>query len=181
MAGSGAGAERSGWAKPIGVARLVIRYWALAGGFVLVALVVMTGTSAILNLVLNKPFPGDFEIVKHGVAIAAFAFLPYCQLSHANVTVDIFTERASGRSKSLMVLLASLIAAITAAVLFRQMWLGMLDYIQYGEAMVSVPIKLWTAFPPALMSLVLLFVAALITAGEAWIGMRRAPKPVLQA
>ena len=65
----------------------------------------MTATSAILNLLFNKPFPGDFEIVKHGVAIAAFAFLPYCQLSHANVTVDIFTERMSERAKSLMVLL----------------------------------------------------------------------------
>jgi TRAP-type C4-dicarboxylate transport system permease small subunit len=181
MAGSGAGAERSGWAKPIGIARLIIRYWALLGGIVLVALVAMTGTSAILNLLFNKPFPGDFEIVKHGVAIAAFAFLPYCQLSLANVTVDIFTERMSERSKAMMVLLASLIAAVTAVVLFRQMWLGMLDYIQYGEAMVSVPIKLWTAFPPALVSLVLLFVAALITAAEAWTGMRRAAKPILQA
>jgi TRAP-type C4-dicarboxylate transport system permease small subunit len=181
MAGSGAGAEKSGWAKLIGFARLVIRYWALAGGIVLVALVAMTGTSAILNLLFNKPFPGDFEIVKHGVAIAAFAFLPYCQLSHANVTVDIFTERMGDRAKSLMVLLASIIAAVTALVLFRQMWLGMLDYIQYGEAMVSVPLKLWTAFPPALVSLVLLFIAALITAGESWIGVRRAEKPVLQA
>ena len=171
----------SGWARLIGPARLIIRYWALAGGMVLVALVVMTGTSAILNLVFNRPFPGDFEIVKHGVAIAAFAFLPYCQLSYANVTVDIFTERASERAKSLMVFLASLIAAAIAIVIFRQMWLGMLDYIQYGEAMVSVPIKLWTAFPPALVSLLLMFIAALITAGESWLGMRRAPKQVLQA
>lgn len=181
MAGPGAGADKSGWAKLVGFARLVIRYWALAGGIVLVALVVMTGASAILNLLFNKPFPGDFEIVKHGVAIAAFAFLPYCQLSYANVTVDIFTERMGERSKSLVVLLASLIAAVTAVVIFRQMWLGMLDYIQYGEAMVSVPLKLWTAFPPALVSLVLLFVAALITAGESWVGVRRTGKPVLQA
>lgn len=181
MAGAGAGAEKGGWAKLVGFARLAIRYWALAGGIVLVALVVMTGVSAILNLLFNKPFPGDFEIVKHGVAIAAFAFLPYCQLSYANVTVDIFTERMSERSKSLMVFLASLIAAVTAVVIFRQMWLGMLDYIQYGEAMVSVPIRLWTAFPPALVSLALLFAAALITAGESWLGMRRAGKPVLQA
>jgi len=181
MAGSRPSADKSGWARLIGLARSIIRYWALVGGFVLVALVVMTGTSAILNLLFNKPFPGDFEIVKHGVAIAAFAFLPYCQLSHANVTVTIFTERASERTKSLMVLLASLIAAVAAVAIFRQMWLGMLDYIQYGEAMVSVPIKLWTAFPPALVSLILLFVAALITAGEAWIGVRRAGKHVLQA
>jgi TRAP-type C4-dicarboxylate transport system permease small subunit len=181
MAGGTPGAVITAWARLAGLARLVIRYWALLGGIVLVALVVMTGTSAILNLLFNKPFPGDFEIVKHGVAIAAFAFLPYCQLHHANVTVDIFTERTSQHSKSLMILLASVIAAVTAAVLFRQMWLGMLDYIQYGEAMVSVPIKLWTAFPPALVSLVLLFVAALITAAESWAGMRRAAKPILQA
>ena len=181
MAGGTTSVDKDRWAKPVPVARLVIRYWALLGGIVLVALAVMTGTSAILNLVLNKPFPGDFEIVKHGVAIAAFAFLPYCQLHHANVTVDIFTERMSERSKSMMVLLASVIAAVTAVVLFRQMWLGMLDYIQYGEAMVSVPIKLWTAFPPALVSLVLLFVAALITAAESWVGMRRRAKAVLQA
>jgi TRAP-type C4-dicarboxylate transport system permease small subunit len=181
MAGAAPDADKGWWARLIAVARLTIRYWALLGGIVLVALVVMTGTSAILNLLFNKPFPGDFEIVKHGVAIAAFAFLPYCQLHHANVTVDIFTERMSERSKALMVLLASVIAAVTAVVLFRQMWLGMLDYIQYGEAMVSVPIKLWTAFPPALVSVVLLFVAALITAAESWVGMRRVAKPILQA
>jgi TRAP-type C4-dicarboxylate transport system permease small subunit len=181
MAAAGDVADGNGRAKLIQFARLVIRYWALAGGIVLVGLVVMTGSSAILNLLFNKPFPGDFEIVKHGVAIAAFAFLPYCQLSHANVTVDIFTERASKRTKAFMVLFTSIIVAVTAIVLFRQMWLGMLDYIQYGEAMVSVPIKLWTAFPPALISLVLLLVAALITAGESWLDIRRAGRPVLQA
>lgn len=173
-----AGGERSGWARLIGLARLAIRYWALAGGLVLVALVVMTGFSAISNLLFNKPFPGDFEIVKHGVAIAAFAFLPYCQLSYANVTVDIFTERMGDRAKAAMVLLASMIAAVLAVVLLRQMWLGMLDYIQYGEAMVSVPIKLWTAFPPALVSLALLFVASLITTGEAVRGLRSPKQPV---
>jgi hypothetical protein len=39
--------------------------------------------------------------------------------------------------------------------------------------MVSVPIALWTAFPPALASLVLLVVASLITAAEGWHGLRR--------
>jgi TRAP-type C4-dicarboxylate transport system permease small subunit len=170
--------DKSRWARLIGLARSAIRYWALAGGFVLVALVVMTGCSAISNLLFNRPFPGDFEIVKHGVAIAAFAFLPYCQLSHANVTVDIFTERMGERAKAAMILLASVIAAILAVVLLRQMWFGMLDYIKYGEAMVSVPLKLWTAFPPALVSLALLLVAALITAGEALQKMRAPMQPV---
>jgi TRAP-type C4-dicarboxylate transport system permease small subunit len=168
----------SAWARPIDLARAAIEYWALLGGLILVALVAMTASSALSNLFFNKPFVGDFEVTKHGVAIAAFAFLPYCQLTYSNVTVDIFTERMSERAKSAMVLIASLIAAAAAAVLFRQMWLGMLDYIRYGEAMVSVPIRLWTAFPPALISLVLLFVAALITAREALTGVRAGSQPV---
>jgi TRAP-type C4-dicarboxylate transport system permease small subunit len=165
------GQDTKARAGPVGVARAVIRYWALLGGLVLAGLVVMTAASALSNLFFNRPFRGDYEIVKHGVAIAAFSFLPWCQLTLGNVTVDIFTERAGPRAKGAMVLLSSVIAAVFAAVLFRQMRLGMLDYIQYREVMVSLPIPLWSAFPPALVSLVLLFVAALTTAGEGWRGM----------
>jgi TRAP-type C4-dicarboxylate transport system permease small subunit len=161
-------------AGALGLARSAIRYWALLGGLMLVGLVVMTAASAVSNLFLDRPFPGDFEIVKHGVAIAAFAFLPYCQLTYSNITVDIFTERMSDRAKSAMVLFSSLLAAGLAVLLMRQMWLGMLDYLRYPEYMVSVPVALWTAFPPALVSLALLLLASLITAGEGLRGLRQA-------
>lgn len=163
---------RTGRARLVGLARILIRYWALCGGLIIVVLVMMTAASAISNLVANRPFSGDFELVKHGVAIAAFAFLPYAQLMHANVTVDIFTEGMGERSKAVMQLIGSLIAGIVAVLLFRQMWLGMIDYIAYPVAMATVPVPLWTAFPPALVSLALLLVAALVTAGEAWQGIR---------
>jgi TRAP-type C4-dicarboxylate transport system permease small subunit len=169
--------EARAWAGPIGLARALVKYWALFGGFILVALIVMTSASAVSNLLFGRPFPGDFEIIKHGVAIAAFAFLPYAQLTYSNVTVDIFTERMGDRAKSAMVLFSSVIAAALAVLLFRQMWLGMFDYIRYREAMVSLPVPLWTAFPPALFSLALLLVAALITAAEGWRGMRTASLP----
>lgn len=172
--------ETSVWARPVGLARIVITGWALFGGVILVALVLLTATSAVLNLLIGKPILGDFELTKHGVAIAAFSFLPYCQLTYSNVTVDVFTERASERAKAMMVLLASLIAAVFSVILFRQMWFGMNDYMTYREAMVSIPIKLWTAFPPALVSLALLFVASLITAGEAVTGIRAKKLPVAE-
>jgi TRAP-type C4-dicarboxylate transport system permease small subunit len=159
-------------AKLAGAARAVIRAWALFGGLILVGLVLMTAASALSNLLFNRPFPGDYELVKYGVAIAAFAFLPYAQITHANVTVDLFTERASPRFKSAAALLASLIAIVVAAVLLRQMWLGMLDYVEYREAMMALPIPLWTAFPPALISLALVMVAGAITAAEALGAMR---------
>lgn len=174
------GPEESVWARSIGLARTVITYWALFGGLILVALVLLTATSALMNLFIGKPILGDFELTKHGVAIAAFSFLPYCQLTYSNVTVDIFTERASERTKSLMVVVSSIIAAIVALVLLRQMWFGMWDYIRYPESMVSIPIPLWTAFPPALLSLALLFIASLITAGEGAQGVRVGKLPVAE-
>src|SRR5687768_6111429 len=161
----------------IGVARRIIVGWALIGGAILVVLVVMTAGSAASNLFFNRPFTGDFEIVKHCVAIAAFTFLPYCQITYSNVTVDIFTERMSDRAKSGMVVVSSIAAAFFSLLLLRQMWLGMWDYIEYPEYMVSVPIGLWTAFPPALVSLVLLFIASLVTLGEGFRGTGRAPMP----
>jgi TRAP-type C4-dicarboxylate transport system permease small subunit len=172
------GPGKSAWASLDGLARAVITAWALFGGLIIVALVLLTATSAVMNLVIGRPILGDFELTKHGVAIAAFAFLPYCQLTYSNVTVDVFTERASERARSLMALFASIIAVIVAVVLLRQMWFGMWDYIRYPESMVSIRIPLWTAFPPALLSLVLLFVAAVITAGESLLGVRVGKQPV---
>lgn len=171
-AGRVSGPEATMWARLTCLAHAVLKLWALFGGVILLSLVIMTAASAISNLLFNRPFRGDYEIVKHGVAIAAFTFLPYCQITYSNVTVDIFTERMSDRLKNAAVLLSSLIAAGLAALLFRQMWLGMWDYITYREVMTSLPIPLWTAFPPALVSLALLFVAAVITAAEGIRGAR---------
>jgi TRAP-type C4-dicarboxylate transport system permease small subunit len=166
------GSEPNAWARPIGLARAVIRYWALAGGTIMIALVLMTAASAVSNLMFRRPFIFDYDLVKHGVAIAAFTFLPYCQLTYGNVTVDIFTERLGERAKAAMVAISSLIAACFALLLLRQMWFGMEDYIRYREVMISIRIPLWTAFPPALVSCALLFVAALITTAEGIKGTR---------
>jgi TRAP-type C4-dicarboxylate transport system permease small subunit len=158
----------------MGLLRAIIRIWALLGGLILVGLVVMTGASALSNLAWNRPFSGDYEVVRHFIAIAAFAFLPYCQLTNSNVTVDIFTEGMGTRAKAAMQLLASIAAGMLAALLLWRMWLGMWDYIRYSEYTQVLGIPLWTAYPPILVSLALLLAAAFITAGEAWHAMRGA-------
>ena len=55
----------------------------------------MNAISVTGSAVFGRPFPGDFELTEMGVAVAAFSFLPYCQLTGANVTADIFTSGAS--------------------------------------------------------------------------------------
>ena len=150
--------------------------WALLGGLLLAGLAVMTAASAASNILFARPFSADYELVKHFVAVAIFMFLPYCQLSGANVSVDIFTEKMSERAKSAMGFVASLLAIAFAAILFRQMLLGMESYIRYPETTPVLRLPLWTAFPPMLFSLLLLLVAALLTAFDGWRGMRDVPK-----
>jgi len=168
---SGEGAPRRGpsW----GLLRGIIRAWALTGGLIILALVLITAASALSNLLFNVPFSGEYELAKHFVGIAIFTFLPYCQLTGANVTVDIFTQGFGPRAKGAMALLSSLLAAALAVLLLRQMSLGFGDYIRYPEETAALHIRLWTAFPPILVSLALLLVASLLTAQEAWRGLRR--------
>ena len=158
-----------GWLR---LSATVIRVWALIGGFVLVGLMLMTALSAASNLAFNKPLQGDYEQMKHFVAIAVFCFLPYCQLTGANVTVDIFTEGASERAKSAMLAFSSLFAIAFSVVVLRQMSLGFLSYMEYPETTASLHIPLWTAFPPALLSLALLLLAAAITLVQGIRGIR---------
>jgi TRAP-type C4-dicarboxylate transport system permease small subunit len=137
----------------------------------LLAIVLMNTWSVISLSALGFPVPGDFEMVQMGVAIAAFSFLPYCQLTGTNVTADIFTSRASPRWVALFALLAALVAVAFSVLLIWRMSDGLASYLEYEEVTTILNIPLWTAFPPILISLALLIVASAITVGQALRGV----------
>ena len=154
-----------------GVARIV-RAWALLGGLLTLALAAMTAASAASNLVTGRPFAADYELVKHVIAVAIFMFLPYCQIAGANVTVDIFTEGMSERGKQAMAAFSALFAIAFSALLLVQMTGGLRSYLRYQEVTPVLKLPLWTAFPPILLSLALLLLAACVTFAEGWRGAR---------
>jgi len=162
-----AGEARRGEAGITRFARHAIEYWALLGGVVLLAIAVMSTWSAVSGFLFGKPLPGDFEMVEVLVAVAAFAFLPYCQLTDANVTADIFTARAGRRTVAVFGLIASLVALAFALLLLWRMYAGLLDYRQYVETTAILRFPIWWAYLPALASLVLLAVACFITLKDA--------------
>lgn len=165
------GLERPGLERLV---RYAIRWWALLGGVVLCAIALMTVTSVSMMATLGKQVPGDFEMTEIGIAIAAFMFLPYAQLTGANVTVDIFTSWASKKFINFMKLLAALIAATFALILLWRMNEGMWDLRRYDEVTGIIAFPVWMAFPPMLVSLAFLLLAAIITIGDAWRELRSA-------
>ena len=136
--------------------------WALPGGVVLLA-VVLVIVATVVGAAVWKPFPGDFELTEVGVAVAAFAFLPYCQLTGANVTADIFTAGASRRWLALFSLLASLLALGFSLLMLWRMYFGMLDQKAYGYTTAILQFPHWLAYLPILLSLVLLAAASLLS------------------
>ncbi|MDH5354517.1 MAG: TRAP transporter small permease [Gammaproteobacteria bacterium] len=141
----------------------LIKGWALLGGLVLLAVVCMTTYSAMAGFLISKPFPGDFELTQMGVAISAFAFLPYCQISFANVSADIFTSGVSPATERNLNRLGSLIALAFSLLLIWRMFVGLQDYQTYLEITAILQIPLWYAFVPTLFSLFLLILASLLT------------------
>ncbi len=139
--------------------------WALLGGLLLLAVVVMN-VASVLGTLVGWPVPGDFEMTEMGVAVAAFAFLPYCQLTRANVTADIFTQRAGPRLLAFLSLLGSVIALLFALLMLWRMYDGMLDQKNYSYETSILQIPVWLAYIPILLSLALLVVAALVTLGQ---------------
>lgn len=162
------GLERPG---PARLLRYAIRWWALLGGVVLCVLALMTVVSVTLLATIGQQVPGDFEMTEIGIAVAAFMFLPYAQLTGANVTVDIFTSWASPRFVAVMNLVASLLAVGFALLLLWRMNQGMWDMRRYDEVTGIIGFPIWMAFPPMLISLLFLFFAAVITTAEAMRGL----------
>jgi TRAP-type C4-dicarboxylate transport system permease small subunit len=148
-----------------GAVARAVNAWALAGGAVLLG-VIAVNVASVLGAMFWRPFPGDFELTEIGVAVAVFSFLPYCQLTDANVTADIFTARAGPRVLAALKALASLVAFGFAAILVWRMYAGMLDQRLYNSTTAILQVPIWWAFLPILVSLVLLVAASALSFAE---------------
>lgn len=155
-------------AGPSSLAGRVIEGWALLGGIVLLGVALMTTWSAFTGWVFAKPLPGDFELTEILVGVAVFSMLPYCQLTDANVTADIFTARAGPRAVAGFRLFSALLALGVALVLLWRTWAGMQDYRQFIETTAILKIPIWWAYVPAIASLALLALACLIVLRQCW-------------
>jgi TRAP-type C4-dicarboxylate transport system permease small subunit len=140
------------------------RAWAVLGGLLLLAIMLMTVASVAMRATLGFPILGDFELVELGTAIAVFAFLPYCHQAGGNVVVDVFTNRAPERIKGGLAAVGSLVLLAVALLLLWRMAEGGHDFYRYHEVTTNLGIPRWWAFPPILISLTLLALVTLVSA-----------------
>src|SRR5918996_4410891 len=136
---------------------------ALIGGAILFALTLLTVISVAGRALLSAPIPGDFELIEIGMAVAIFSFLPYCQIVRGNVIVDLFTSKATPRTKALLDGVGNLLFTAIAALLTWRVALGGLEIRSYGETTMVLQVPVWWGYVPAVAFLAFLTIVCAYT------------------
>ena len=148
--GTGAGLER------------LSRGFALAGGMLLIGVMVMTVISVFGRYLLNAPIPGDYEITELACAVAVFAFFPYCHTKNGNIVVEFFTERMRPRHKAALDTVHNSVFTIVAGLITWRLFVGGMHKFMDAETTLYLAIPLHWAYFPALLGAVLLTVVCAV-------------------
>lgn len=129
---------------------------ALAGGFVLLALVALTCLSIIGRALVPfdigiGPIRGIYDMTEIGMAAAIFAFLPWAQLREAHARVDLFQKAMPHRLNLLLDLIFNAAMLLVAVIGTYRLYLGMLDKLGYGETTLIAQIPVWQGYAACLV------------------------------
>lgn len=153
MASKGEGIAPSGFDR-------AVKGIALLGGALLIALSVVVVVSVTLrsDLVGGAGIPGDFELVQMATAIAAFCFLPWCQLRRGNIFVDTFTLKLPQRWQRRIDALWDLVYGLVMVLISWRLAVGARAAYATGEN--SMVLQVPSYLPIALCSALAALVAA---------------------
>ncbi len=134
--------------------------WALAGGCLLLVIVVVTSwnVGSFLLSALGLPtrgLPGYEDAVRLLISVSALSFFPYCQDKRGHVAVDLFVSSLPARVQATLDRLW--LAATAGAALFLGYWMtiGMIEtrVDQTSSSILGWPE--WPFYAPGLVSLAL--------------------------
>ena len=155
----------------------IARAFAIVGGVVLSALILLTCTSVAgraINTILHSdavqssmggiadtilatgvgPILGDFEIVESGIAFAIFAFIPLCQITGGHATVDVFTAAFPTRVNRFIQMVADILFALVLILIAWRLYEGMMSKLRYGETTYMLQIPVWWSYAASLAAAV---------------------------
>lgn len=133
----------------------VARVLAIVGGLVLVLITLLTVVSITGRAMIDwglGPIPGDFELVEALTAFAVFAFLPWCQVTRAHATVDVFTSFFPDQANRIIDLVTELLMTIVIVLIAWRLAAGMMDKMRYNEVTFILQFPVWWGYAVALVA-----------------------------
>ena len=151
--------DRAGVERPPSRIDAVAETVALIGGVLLIAVATMVVVSVTLrsDLVGAAGVPGDFELVQMATAVAAFCFLPLCQLRRGNIFVDTFTMKLPQRWRDGLDALWDVVYGLAMALIAWRLSVGARSAFASGEN--TMVLQLPSYLPIALCAVLAGFVA----------------------
>lgn len=133
------------------LAESVARFMALAGGLLLLVIVVLTCVSIIGRALFSAgiccgPIRGIYDYSEIGVGAAIFAFLPWCQIRTAHASVDLFKSAMPDVMNRVLNLVIDLGMLVLAFLITHRLWLGLLDKKRYGETTLIANVPVWIGY-----------------------------------
>lgn len=119
------------------------RRLALLGGWLLLALSVVTVADALLRKLFSRPLQGTFEASELVLAVIIFFALPYTGLSDGHVVLDLATNRLSPRVQSVIVALNAAFVAVFLVFVARQLGLLAADYGRAARTTITMRIPVY--------------------------------------
>lgn len=155
-------------ARPLSGFDRAVEAVALIGGLLLIALATMVVVSVTLrsDLVGAAGVPGDFELVQMATAVAAFCFLPYCQLKRGNIFVDTFTLRLPLRWRNAIDAFWDVVYGLVMALVAWRLAVGARAALASGENTMVLGF-------PSYIPIAICAVLAVLVAAAAFVSARR--------
>lgn len=138
------------------IADYVAQTLALAGGAIILTIVVLTTLSIIGRAVVTLdigvgPIRGIYDMTEIGMAAAIFAFLPWAQLQGTHAKVDLLEDRIPRRVNGLLELVFNVAMTAVAILIAWRLYLGMQDKLSFGETTLIAQIPVWQGYAAGLV------------------------------
>jgi hypothetical protein len=140
----------------------VVTFWALLGGFLVIAIVLVTAVNVgafTLDFSL-KPFgmyvpglPGYEDFVRLAVSAAGLSFFPYCQMKRGHVAVDLFVQALPNRVRTFLDHMWLAFTVVLAVFLGYWMYWGMLESRSDGTITAVLGWHEWIWYFPGIISM----------------------------
>ncbi len=142
--------------------------FAIGGGLIFVALVLISLVSIVGRKLMSMPVPGDIEIMQMGTAIASSAMLAYCEMMRHHLRVDFFTAKLSSQNKDRLDALSHLLLAVVAIVIAWRTGAAAVSLKEAGEMSMMLSWPVWPAVAMLVPSFLLLAAAGLYNTALHW-------------
>ncbi len=146
--------------------RGLARWMAIAGGIVLIAMIVVVVVSVIGRAFIwagLKPILGDYELITVGMGFAVFAFLPFAHLERGHALVSLITDKFSSAVNAWILAVTDLMMLVAAAFICWRLYFGMIDKFNYHETTILLGLPMGWAYAAAFIGAVVFVIVAAYT------------------